>query len=203
MFRNIHTNNGLNVSNSVAFMITIFFIGSMLLFSTFLTQLAFADSMSERMKIREELSGISSDDQNTMSASAAQDDQSNGNCARGACHIGPPGPQGPAGPQGPQGIQGPTGPQGPKGDTGPQGPPGAMLGPWIYLTFDSCGGTNGNHDVTCNVHDETGITHLTCTVADPAISGGVNVGNCVTNNNKHLQCTIPPTPGVFGCNLQS
>ena len=203
MFRNIHTNNGLNVSNSIAFMITIFFIGSMLLFSTFLTQLAFADSMSERMKIREELSGISSDDQNTMSASAAQDDQSNGNCARGACHIGPPGPQGPAGPQGPQGIQGPTGPQGPKGDTGPQGPPGAMLGPWIYLTFDSCGGTNGNHDVTCNVHDETGITHLTCTVADPAISGGVNVGNCVTNNNKHLQCTIPPTPGVFGCNLQS
>jgi hypothetical protein len=86
---------------------------------------------------------------------------------------------------------------------GPQGPPGATIGPWIYLTFDSCGGTNGNHDVTCNVHDETGITHLTCTVADPAISGGVNVGNCVTNNNKHLQCTIPPTPGVFGCNLQS
>jgi len=81
--------------------------------------------------------------------------------------------------------------------------PGATLGPWIYLTFDSCGGTNGNHDVTCNVHDETGITHLMCTVADPAISGGVNVGNCVTNNNKHLQCTIPPTPGVFGCNLQS
>ena len=67
----------------------------------------------------------------------------------------------------------------------------------------SCGGTNGNHDVTCNVHDETGITHLTCTVADPAISGGVNVGSCITNNNKHLQCTIPPTPGVFGCNLQS
>ena len=203
MFRNIHTNKGLNVSNSYACMFTIFLIGSILLFSTFLTQHAFADSMSERMKIREELSGISSDDQNTMSASAAQDDQSNGNCARGACHIGPPGPQGPAGPQGPQGIQGPTGPQGPKGDTGPQGPPGAMLGPWIYLTFDSCGGTNGNHDVTCNVYDETGITHLTCTVADPAISGGVNVGNCVTNNNKHLQCTIPPTPGVFGCNLRS
>ena len=37
-------------------------------------------------------------------------------------------------------------------------------GPWIYLTFDSCGGTNGNHDVTCNINDETGITHL----ADPA-----------------------------------
>ena len=187
-------------------MVVIFFIGSILLFSTFLSQGVFADSMSERMKIREELSGVSSDGQNTMSANAAQDDPSNGNCARGACHIGPPGPQGPpgpAGPQGQQGIQGPPGPQGPKGDTGPQGTPGATLGPWIYLTFDSCGGTNGNHDVTCNVHDETGITHLTCTVADPAISGGVNVGNCITNNNKHLQCTIPPTPGVFGCNLQS
>jgi hypothetical protein len=61
--------------------------------------------MSERMKIREELSVVSSDDQNTMSASAAQDDPSNGNCAHGACHIEPPGPQGP------------------KGDTGPQGPP--------------------------------------------------------------------------------
>src|SRR6476660_5662570 len=94
-------------------------IGSMLLFSTFLSQGVFADSMSERMKIREELSGVSSDDPNIMSTSAA-DDSSNGNCARGACHIGPPGPQGPAGPQGPQGIQGPPGPQGPKGDTGPQ-----------------------------------------------------------------------------------
>ncbi len=206
MFKDIHTNKGPNVTISIASMVAIFFIGSMLLFSTFLSQRAFADSMSERMKIREELSRVSSDDQNTMSASAAKDDPSNGNCARGACHIGPPGPQGPpgpAGPQGQQGIQGPPGPQGPKGDTGPQGPPGATPGPWIYLTFDSCGGTNGNHDVTCNVHDETGITHLTCTVADPAISGGVNVGNCITNNNKHLQCTIPPTPGVFGCNLQS
>ncbi len=86
---------------------------------------------------------------------------------------------------------------------GPQGPPGPTPGPWIYLTFDSCSGTNGNHDVTCNVHDETDITQLTCTVADPAISGGVNVGMCTTNNGKHLQCTIPPQPGVFGCNLQS
>ena len=200
MFKDIHINKGPNVTISVASMVAIFFIGSMLLFSTSLSQGVFADSMSERMKIREELIGVSSDGQNTMSASAAHDDPSNGNCARGACHVGPPGP---AGPQGQQGIQGPPGPQGPKGDTGPQGPPGATLGPWIYLTFDSCGGTNGNHDVTCNVHDETGITHLTCTVADPAVSGGVNVGNCVTNNNKHLQCTIPPTPGVFGCNLRS
>jgi Collagen triple helix repeat (20 copies) len=221
MFKNIHINKGPNVTNSVACMIAIFFIGSMLLFSTFLSQGVFADSMSERMKIREELSGVSSDDQNIMSASAAKGDSPNGNCARGACHIGPPGPRGPAGPAGPQGeqgIQGPagptgatgpagprgeTGPQGPKGDIGPQGPPGLTPGPWIYLTFDSCSGTNGNHDVTCNVHDETGITHLTCTVTNPAISGGDNVGNCTTNNNKHLLCTIAPQPGVFGCNLQS
>jgi hypothetical protein len=78
------------------------------------------------------------------------------------------------------------------------------LGPWMYLTFDTCSGTNGNHDVTCNVHDETNsITQLTCTVANPAVSGGDNVGNCTTNNSKHLLCTIPPQPGVFGCNLQS
>ena len=109
-----------------------------------------------------------------MSSSTAKGDPSSGNCESGACHIGPAEPQGPAGP---------------------------TPGPWIYLTFDSCTGTNGNHDVTCNVHDETGITHLTCTEA--AISGGVNVGNCITNNNKHLQCTIPPQPCVFGCNLES
>ena len=70
MFKNIHINKGPNVTNSVACMIAIFFIGSMLLFSTFLSQGVFADSMSERMKIREELSGVSSDDQNIMSASA-------------------------------------------------------------------------------------------------------------------------------------
>jgi hypothetical protein len=40
-------------------------------------------------------------------------------------------------------------------------------------------------------------------IADPAIPGEVNVDNCIINNSKHLQCTIPPTPGVFGCNLQS
>ena len=56
MFKNIHINKGPNVTNSVACMIAIFFIGSMLLFSTFLSQGVFADSMSERMKIREELS---------------------------------------------------------------------------------------------------------------------------------------------------
>lgn len=139
-------------------------------------------------------------------------------------NTGATGPQGPQGVPGPQGIQGPrgivgpkgdtgaigpagpqggTGPQGPKGDIGPQGPPGLTPWPWIYLTFDSCSGTNGNHNVTCNVHDETGINQLTCTVANPAISGGDNVGNCTTNNSKHLLCTIPPQPGVFGCNLQS
>ena len=48
--------------------------GSKPLFSTFLSQGVFADSMSERMKIREELSGVSSDGQNIMSASTAEDD---------------------------------------------------------------------------------------------------------------------------------
>ena len=47
--------------------------------------LELADGMSERMKIREELSEVSSDDQNIMSASAAEGDPSNGNCAHGAC----------------------------------------------------------------------------------------------------------------------
>ena len=88
MFKGIHTNKGPNVTISVASMVAIFFIGSMLLFSTFLSQRAFADSMSERIRIREELSGVSSDGQNIMSTSAAQDDPSNGNCAYGACHIG-------------------------------------------------------------------------------------------------------------------
>ena len=77
MFKDIHINKGPNVTISIASMVAIFFIGSMLLFSTFLSQIAFADSMSDRMKIREELSGVSSDDQNTMSASTAKDDPSN------------------------------------------------------------------------------------------------------------------------------
>lgn len=81
---------------------------------------------------------------------------------------------------------------------GPPGPPGTSL-PWVYLTFDSCTGTNGNLQVTCNVHDETGIKQINCSVADPAISGGVNVGDCSANTGWHLKCTIPPTPGVFGC----
>ena len=221
MSKNIHINNGPNVTNSVACMIAIFFIGSILLFSTFLSQGVFADSMSERMKIREELSGVSSDDQNIMSASASEHDSPNGNCARGACHIGPPGAARTSGTSGTAGVQGIEDRRdqqvqrdqldhGEKLDLKARkailvhkGLLGLTPGPWIYLTFDSCSGTNGNHDVTCNVHDETGITHLTCTVANPAISGGDNVGNCTTNNNKHLLCTIAPQPGVFGCNLQS
>jgi hypothetical protein len=99
------------------------------------------------------------------------------------------------GPAGPKGEKGDTGPRGAKGD---QGPPGTSL-PFVYLTFVSCTGTNGNHQVTCNVHDETGITQISCSVADPAISGGVNVGDCTANTGWHLQCTIPPQPGVFGC----
>jgi hypothetical protein len=95
-------------------------------------------------------------------------------------------------------IQGPPGPVGPKGD---QGPPGPTL-PFVYLTFDSCTATDTNHKVTCAVHDETGITEIQCDVANPAISGGDNVGECTANTGKHLQCTIPPQPGVFGCFLR-
>ncbi|MGB8085533.1 MAG: 6-bladed beta-propeller [Nitrososphaeraceae archaeon] len=145
---------------------------------------------------------------------------------------GPPGPAGPTGPQGPPGATGGTGPAGPQGPpgqtgatgatgaqgppgatggtgatgaTGPQGPPGEsdQLPPWIYLTFDSCSGSNQNHDVTCNVHDETGITQITCTVEHPAILGGPNVGECISNTSWELRCTIPPQPGVFGCYLTS
>lgn len=75
--------------------------------------------------------------------------------------------------------------------------------PWIYLTFESCSGTNQNHDVTCNVHDETGITQITCTVEHTAILGGPNVGECTANTGWELRCTIPPQPGVFGCYLTS
>jgi hypothetical protein len=28
------------------------------------------------------------------------------------------------------------------------------------VVYYCCTGTNGNHQLTCNVHDETGITHL-------------------------------------------
>lgn len=77
-------------------------------------------------------------------------------------------------------------------------PPGTSQ-PFVYLTFDSCSATNGSHKVTCNVHDETGIKQINCNVADPEISRGVNVGDCVANTGWHLQCTIPPQPGVFGC----
>jgi hypothetical protein len=44
-----------------------------------------------------------------------------------------------------------------------------------------------------------GITKISYSVADPAISGGVDVGDYTTNTGWHLQCTIPPQPGVFGC----
>ena len=104
---------------------------------------------------------------------------------------GPPGMQGEPGIQGEQGIQGQPGQTGDTGPPGPQGEPGS-LPPWIYLTFDSCIGTNQNHDVTCNVHDETGITQITCTVEYPAILVGPNVGECTTNTGWELRCTIPP-----------
>ena len=67
-----------------------------------------------------------------------------------------------------------------------------------FLTFVECSGTNGNHNVHCTVHD-FGITDINCIVANPAISGGNNVGDCQTNNGVHLTCVIPPQPGVFPC----
>lgn len=54
---------------------------------------------------------------------------------------------------------------------------------------------------TCTVHD-SGITDINCNVANPAISGGDNVGDCLTNNGVHLTCVIPPQPGVFPCTRQ-
>ena len=102
------------------------------------------------------------------------------------------GPQGQTGATvatGATGAQGQQGPQGATGATGPQGPPGesGQLPPWIYLTFDSCSGSSQNHDVTCNVHDETGITQITCTVEHPAVLGGPNVGECISNTGWGAQ----------------
>ncbi|HXP53089.1 MAG TPA: hypothetical protein VN922_24305, partial [Bacteroidia bacterium] len=69
-----------------------------------------------------------------------------------------------------------------------------------YVTFNSCSGTNGNHNVQCSIHIEgTSASTLTCTVANPAISGGDNTGDCQTNTSLHLSCVIPPTPGAFLC----
>jgi hypothetical protein len=69
-----------------------------------------------------------------------------------------------------------------------------------YVTFNSCGGTNGNHNVQCSIHIEgTSASSLTCTVANPAISGGDNTGNCQTDTGLHLSCVIPPTTGPFLC----
>src|SRR5215471_10369822 len=57
------------------------------------------------------------------------------------------------------------------------------------LTFSSCGGTNGNRNVQCSIHIEgTSASSLTCTVANPAISGGDNTGNCQTDTGLHLSC---------------
>jgi hypothetical protein len=70
-----------------------------------------------------------------------------------------------------------------------------------FLTFVECSGTNGNHNVHCTVHD-SGITDINCNVANPAISGGNNVGECITNNGVHLTCVIPPQPGLFPCTRQ-
>src|SRR5215831_6277703 len=69
-----------------------------------------------------------------------------------------------------------------------------------YVTFNSCSGTNGNHNVQCSIHIEgTSASSLTCTVPNPAISGGDNTGDCHTDTSLHLSCVIPPTPGPFLC----
>jgi hypothetical protein len=73
-----------------------------------------------------------------------------------------------------------------------------------YVTFNSCGGTNGNHNVQCSIHIEgTSASSLTCTVANLAISGGDNTGDCQTDTGLHLSCVIPPTPGAFLCSRLS
>ena len=36
-------------------------------------------------------------------------------------------------------------------------------------------------------------------VANPAISGGDNTGDCQTDTSLHLSCVIPPQPGPFLC----
>ena len=89
------------------------------------------------------------------------------------------------------------------GPVGPQGPPGT-LPVQEYVTFNSCGGTNGNHNVQCSIHIEgTSATTLTCTVANPAISGGDNTGDCQTDTSLHLSCVIPPATGPFLCSRLS
>lgn len=99
----------------------------MLLLSTIQLHSVYATDISERMKIRELLSWVSSSNEDSMSASATGINLPNGICI-GVCPIGPPGPAGPAGatgPAGPQGMTGAQGPQwpaGPKGDTGDTGP---------------------------------------------------------------------------------
>jgi hypothetical protein len=89
------------------------------------------------------------------------------------------------------------------GPAGPAGPAGT-LPVQEYVTFNSCSGTNGNHNVQCSIHIEgTSASTLTCTVANPAISGGDNTGNCQTDTGLHLSCVIPPTPGPFLCSRLS
>ena len=90
-----------------------------------------------------------------------------------------------------------------EGAQGPAGPAGT-LPVQEYVTFNSCGGTNGNHNVQCSIHIEgTSASSLTCTVANPAISGGDNTGDCQTDTGLHLSCVIPPTPGPFLCSRLS
>ncbi len=45
--------------------------------------------------------------------------------------------------------------------------------------------------------------HLLVTVANPAISGGDNTGDCQTDTSLHLSCVIPPATGPFLCSRLS
>jgi hypothetical protein len=52
------------------------------------------------------------------------------------------------------------------------------------------------HNVHCTVHD-SGITDINCNVANPAISGGNNVDDGITDIGVLLACVIPQQSGLF------
>ena len=68
------------------------------------------------------------------------------------------------------------------------------------LTFNSCGGTNGNTLVTCSVSGN-GASQITCNVKHPQPQqpNGSNKGKCTADTGQSFKCTIPPQPGNFQC----
>ena len=105
IIRKLH---GANVSR----IIMMSFIGSILLLSTILLQSVYALGISERMKIREDLSCVSSSNDDRTSARGRGIGLPNGTCI-GVC------PRGPPGPAGPQALARPAGSKGHTGDIGP------------------------------------------------------------------------------------